>query len=72
MYFFFNILCLISNSTKTIRLLAHDVYLTISRRRRGDYKPIFTEPKCFSINFQAFTKKNQHNFIKIHFRKKNL
>ena len=21
-------------------------YLTISRRRRGDYKPIFTEPKA--------------------------
>ena len=22
------------------------VYVTISRRRRGDYKPIFTEPKA--------------------------
>ena len=29
-------------------------HLTISRRRRGDYKPIFTELRnCFSINFQV-------------------
>ena len=31
-------------------------YLTISRRRRGDYKLIITEPEannCFSINFQV-------------------
>ncbi len=49
--------------------LQHDkyIYLTITRRRRGDYKLIFTEPRgeyehvitepeatnCFSINFQV-------------------
>ena len=26
--------------------ISTNVYLTISRRRRGDYKPIFTEPKA--------------------------
>ena len=25
-------------------------YLTISRRRRGDYKPIFTEPRSGEVN----------------------
>ena len=59
-------------------------YLRISRRRRGDYKPIFTEPKakliyrlviteseatnCFSINFQVFANNNRLNFTKIHFK----
>ena len=26
------------------------IYLTISRRRRGDYKPIFTEPRSGEVN----------------------
>ena len=41
-------------------------------RRRSEYRLVITEPEatiCFSINFQVFTKKNQHNFIKTHFRK---
>ena len=40
-------------------------------RRRSEYRLVITEPKatnCFSINFQVF-KKNQHNCIKIYFRK---
>ena len=60
----------------------HAQYLTISRQRRGDYKPtilsrkrsecrlVITETEasnCFSINSHMFTNNNQHNFIKIHF-----
>ena len=62
-----------------------NVYLTISRRRPGDYKPIFTEPKakspnleatnCFSKNFQVFTNNNQQYFyyknsLQIYYRMK--
>jgi hypothetical protein len=46
-------------------------YLTISRRRRSEYRLVITEPEatnCFSINFQVFTNNNPHNFIKIHFK----
>ena len=44
-------------------------YLTNSRRRRGDYKPIeyrlvITEPE----RFQVFTNNNQHYFTKFHFK----
>ena len=44
------------------------IYLTISRRRRADYKPIFTESEathCFGINFQVLTNNFRQNFIKI-------
>ena len=49
-------------------------YLTISRRRLGDYKPIFTEPKanCFSINFQVFTKRKSTQVYKNSFEKNYL
>ena len=40
-------------------------YLTIGRRRRGDYKPIFTEPKakCIINNIYLMYKKNIINNI---------
>ena len=53
------------------------IYLTISRRKRGDYKLVLqyrlviTEPEapiCFSINFEVFSNNNQLNFTKIHFK----
>ena len=51
--------------------------LTISRRRQGDYEPIFTEPSlhviiepeasnCFSINLKVFTNNNQRHFTRTH------
>ena len=41
--FLCNILCLISDSTKTIRLLALDFYLTIRLRARDFYEVIVDE-----------------------------
>ena len=32
------------------RMIKHTFYLTISRQRRGDYKPIFTEPRSGEVN----------------------
>ena len=47
-------------------------YLTISRRRRSEYRLVITEPheatNCFSINFQVLTNNNRLNFTKIHFK----
>ena len=61
--------------TESLYIFTYSVYdyLTINRRRRGDYKPVFTESKlkvanCFSINFQVVTNNNQQNFIKNSFK----
>ena len=56
--------------TKCRAGFATGFYLTISRRKQADYKPIyFTEPEatnCFNINLHVFANNNQQNFIKIH------
>ena len=66
-------------STLPVNIAKKYQYLTISRRRQGDYEPIFTEPSlhviiepeasnCFSINLKVFTNNNQRNFTRTHFK----